>query len=493
MKILLLYPSYPETFWSFKYALRFIGKSATNPPLGLLTVAALLPAEWEQRLLDMNVTRLTDADLHWADFVFISAMAVQKASVNRVLKRCGELGVKTVAGGPLFTSTPEEFAAVDHLILNEAELTLPLWLRDLEQGKAQRLYTSDQWADLTVTPIPRWDLVEFKNYASACLQYSRGCPFNCDFCDITALYGQVPRTKESAQVLDELEALYVKGWRGRVFMVDDNFIGNTKKLKQVILPDLENWGRQHGFPFTFYTQTSINLADDEELIKLMVRVGFESVFIGIETPHEESLSECHKQQNKRRDLVAAVKKLQRLGLEVQGGFIIGFDSDPPSIFEKQIEFIQRSGIVTAMVGLLNAMQGTGLYRRLQAEERLLPRDGGNNTDCSLNFIPKMPPETLVNGYKRVVATIYAPEYYYRRVKEYLREYRPLHRKSVRVSWDDLKAFCKSLILIGILGEDRAYFWRLLGWTLIKRPRAFAVAITYSICGLHFRKVFANLK
>ena len=495
MKILLVYPSYPDTFWSFKYALRFINKSATNPPLGLLTVAAMLPPEWEQRLVDLNVRKLSDGDLRWADYVLISAMAVQKASTIKVIERCRALGVKTIAGGPLFTAEPQEFPQVDHLILNEAELTLPEFLRDLENGAPRRVYTSDQWADLSQTPVPRWDLVELRHYASTCLQYSRGCPFNCEFCDITALYGRVPRTKSSAQVLAELDSLYQKGWRGNVFMVDDNFIGNAKKLKEELLPALTEWMTRHKYPFTFYTQLSINLADDEELMNMMLAAGFDMVFIGIETPNEESLAECSKNQNKRRDLVAEVKKIQRFGLQVLGGFIIGFDHDPPTIFEKQIEFIQRSGIVTAMVGLLNAMRGTLLYQRLQKEERLLQGDGGlgNNTDGSLNFIPKMPREMLIDGYRKVVATIYAPEYYYRRVKEFLLEYRPFPKKSLRMSWRDLYALTRALVQIGIFGEERRYFWQLLGWTVRKRPRAFALAVTYSIYGFHFRKVFADAK
>ncbi|TCL61948.1 radical SAM superfamily enzyme YgiQ (UPF0313 family) [Hydrogenispora ethanolica] len=493
MKILLVYPGYPETFWSFKYALRFIDKSATNPPLGLLTVAAMLPPEWEQRLVDLNVKKLADSDLRWADYVLISAMAVQKPSAVKVIERCHALGVKTIAGGPLFTSDPEEFPLVDHLVLNEAELTMPEFLRDLANGAPRRIYTSEQWADLTQTPVPRWDLVDLRRYASTCLQYSRGCPFNCDFCDITALYGRVQRTKTAAQVLAELESLYHKGWRGNVFMVDDNFIGNTQKLKTELLPALTEWMERHRFPFTFYTQLSINLADDEELMRRMVAAGFDTVFIGIETPHEESLAECHKNQNKRRDLVAAVKKIQHFGLQVLGGFIIGFDHDPPTIFEKQIEFIQKSGIVTAMVGLLNAMRGTLLYQRLQQEERLLERDGGNNTDGSLNFIPKMPRELLVNGYRKVVDTIYAPEYYYRRVKEFLKEYRPFPRKALRLSWRDLYALTRAFVSIGIFGEERLYFWKLLGWTMLKRPQSFPLAVTCSIYGFHFRKVFAELK
>lgn len=491
MKILLVYPSYPNTFWSFKHALKFVFKAATHPPLALITVAALLPAEWEQQLIDLNVAPLVDSDLKGADYVFISAMAIQRESVQKVIERCKKLGVKTVGGGPLFTSEPEAFPDVDYLLLNEAEITLPRFLNDLDQSTPRHIYTTDQWADLAQTPVPRWDLVDFKQYASMCIQYSRGCPFECDFCDITTLYGHQPRTKSKEQVIAELESLYDRGWRGNVFLVDDNLIGNKRKLKEEILPAMEAWMIEHRFPFTFYTQTSINLADDDELLKMMARVGFNMIFIGIETPNEESLAECGKNQNRRRDLVAAVKKIQRYGMEVQGGFIVGFDKDPLSIFEKQIEFIQKSGIVTAMVGILNVMRGTKLYQRLASEDRIIRGGNGNNTDLTLNFIPKMPRESLIDGYKKLVTTIYSPDYFYNRVKEFLKEYHPFPRKAHRGSWRDFAAFFKSVLLIGILGEERKHYWRLLGWSIFTRPRLFPLAVTCAIYGFHFRKVFGE--
>jgi radical SAM superfamily enzyme YgiQ (UPF0313 family) len=485
----MVYPSYPDTFWSFKHALKFIFKQATNPPLGLLTVAAMLPSEWEKRLVDLNSDQLNDCDLKWADYVFISAMAVQKDSTEEVIERCKKIGVKTVAGGPLFTADPDSWGMIDYLVLNEAEITLPQFLNDLRMGTLQNRYASLEWADLSQTPIPAWQLIDRKKYVSMCLQYSRGCPFECDFCDITTLYGRIPRTKSKEQVLAELEAIYQTGWRGSIFMVDDNLIGNKKKLKEEILPAMADWVAENRYPFTFYTQTSINLADDDELMQMMVRVGFDSVFIGIETPHEESLSECRKTQNKHRDLVAAVKKIQHFGLQVQGGFIVGFDSDPLTIFEKQIEFIQKSGIVTAMVGILNVMQGTKLYQRLNRENRIIKDGSGNNTDFSVNFIPKMPYETLVNGYRKIVATIYAPEEFYKRVKEFLKEYRPLPKKGVRVNWCDIKAFFCSVVVIGILGKERVQYWKLIGWSLLKKPRLFPLAVTCAIYGFHFRKVY----
>jgi radical SAM superfamily enzyme YgiQ (UPF0313 family) len=490
MNILLVYPEYPvNTFWSFKHALKFIYKEAGNPPLGLLTVAALLPEEWEKRLVDLNITTLRETDLQWADYVFISAMNVQRESVTQIIQRCKNCGVKIVAGGPLFTTSFDDYPQVEHLVLNEAEITLPQFLDDLAHGNPKHIYSSGQWADISKTPLPLWGLLDLKKYASMSLQYSRGCPFQCEFCDITTLYGRVPRTKDRPQVLKELDSLYVSGWRGNVFMVDDNFIGNHGKLKQEILPAMEAWQEEHHYPFSFYTQVSINLADDDELLRWMIKVGFETVFIGIETPHEDSLAECSKFQNKRRDLIGAVKKIQQAGLQVQGGFIVGFDNDPPSIFEKQIEFIQKSGIVTAMVGLLNVLKGTLLYRRLQQESRIIKEGSGNNTDMSLNFIPKMPRDVLINGYQRIVQTIYAPEHYYQRIKEFLREYHPVPRKNIRITLSDLSALVKSIWFIGIFGKERSYFWRLLGWSVFRRPQVFPLAITYAIYGFHFRKVF----
>jgi radical SAM superfamily enzyme YgiQ (UPF0313 family) len=402
MKILLVYPEYPETFWSFKYALKFISKKAFYPPLGLLTVAALLPKEWEKKLIDMTVTVLSDRDIKWADYIFISAMSIQKESVKKIITKCKKLGAKIVAGGPLFTSGYEDFEEVDHFILNEAEITLPLFLKDLKSGHPKHIYTSDQWVDIKKTPVPLWGLANINKYASMCIQYSRGCPFNCDFCDVTFLFGHKMRLKTKDQILAELESLYLREWRGGVFIVDDNFIGNKRELKVKVLPAMINWMEKRKYPFTFTTQASINLSDDEELIRLMVRAGFGSVFVGIETPNEESLAECGKLQNKNRDLIACVKKIQKFGLIVSGGFIVGFDNDTPSIFESMIEFVQKSGIVSAMVGLLNAPRGTKLYQRLAKENRLLKEATGDNTDLSINFIPKMNYKALIDGYKRVL-------------------------------------------------------------------------------------------
>ncbi len=490
MKILLVYPEYPDTFWSFSYALRFISKKAANPPLGLLTVAAMLPPQWKKKLVDMNVRRLQDRDLRWADYVFLGSMSIQKESAKTVLDRCRTLGVKVVAGGPLFTQEREEFDGVDHLVLNEAEITLPRFLNDLREGRPRHVYSADnEWADVTTTPSPLWDLINMKHYASMNIQYSRGCPFDCEFCNITSLYGRVPRTKDSGQVIAEMERLYALGWRGGVFFVDDNFIGNKIKLKKEILPQIIRWMEEKKYPFSLFTEASINLADDEELMSMMVQAQFDSVFIGIESPNEESLQECTKIPNRNRDLIASVRKIQSFGMEVQAGFIVGFDKDPVSIFERMIEFIQESRIATAMVGLLNAPRGTKLYKRLLGENRLLKSVTGDNTDFSMNFIPKMSYEGLITGYRKIIETIYSPKHYYARVKQFLRDYRPMQKKVFHTRWSHIKAGLKSVVILGVIGKERFYYWRLFFWSLFRRPRLFPLAITFSIYGFHFRKVF----
>jgi radical SAM superfamily enzyme YgiQ (UPF0313 family) len=489
MKILLVYPHYPDTFWSFRHALKFLSKKASFPPLGLLTVAAMLPDDWEKKLVDLNVHTLGNEDIQWADFVFISAMVVQKESAKEVIARCKKLNTKVVAGGPLFTTADEDFEGVDHLVLGEAEVTLPRFLADLATGHPQRSYTSDERPDISKTPVPLWSLIDMKGYSAMSLQYSRGCPYDCEFCDIIVLNGHRPRTKGRQQMIDELEALYRRGWRGSLFIVDDNFIGNKKKLKAETLPTILEWSKKKKYPFLFFTEASINLADDERLMDLMAEAGFNRVFIGIETPNEDSLVECNKLQNKNRDLAASVKKIQNHGFEVQGGFILGFDSDPVSIFKKQINFIQNTGIVTAMVGLLNAPRGTKLYRRLKKENRLLNDFSGDNTDFSINFIPKMKYETLVTGYKHVLDTIYSPRQYYERVVAFLKEYKP--RKTPGISqlrFNHITGFLKSLWFLGVINKGRRYFWRLLIFTLLKRPRHFALSISLSVSGFHFRKV-----
>ena len=486
LRILLVYPEFPDTFWSFKHALKFVRKKAGAPPLGLLTVAAMLPAVWEKRLVDLNVTNLTDKDLAWADYVFVSAMIVQRESARAVIGRCKLAGVKVVAGGPLFTMEHEQFPDVDYFVLNEAEETLAPFLQDLERGQARRVYSSTEFPDIHQTPAPLWQMANLKHYDTVSIQFSRGCPFNCDFCNVTALLGHRPRTKTAAQIIAELDSLYALGWRKSIFFVDDNFIGNKKQIKSEVLPALIEWRKgKIGMPFS--TEASINLADDSELMRLMVEAGFDTVFVGIETPNEDSLIECSKNQNKGRDLVESVKRLQRAGLQVQGGFIVGFDNDSPSIFQQQIDFIQKSGIVTAMVGLLQAPLGTRLYERMQKEGRLVNEFSGDNVDGSTNIVPMMGIDPLREGYRKILEQIYAPKFYYERVLTFLREYKP---PKIRVHFElqYLLALGRSIYQLGIRGVERVQYWRLFFWTLFRRPRLFPLAITFAIYGFHFRQV-----
>ncbi len=486
MNALLIYPEFPDTFWSFTHALKFIRKQASLPPLGLLTVAAMLPEGWEKRLVDLNVRNLSEQDLAWADTAFISAMVVQRGSAQKVIARCKAAGLNVVAGGPLFTAEYDQFTDVDHFILNEAELTLPPFLDDLENGCPKRVYTSAEFPDIEQTPAPLWELLEIRHYATMAIQYSRGCPFDCEFCNITALFGHRPRVKAAEQIIRELDGLYRLGWRKGIFFVDDNFIGNKRHLKESLLPALIEW-RKDKIGVTFHTEASINLADDEELMDLMSRAGFNTVFIGIESPAEESLIECNKNQNRRRNMEEDIKRIQRSGMQVQGGFIIGFDSDTPSIFQRQIEFIQNSGIVTAMVGLLQAPIGTRLYERLKSEGRLLNAFSGDNVDGSTNIIPKMKLDVLKNGYRAVVNYLYAPKNYYARVRTFLMEYRA---PKIRVAFDFeyVLAFFRSIIQLGIIDRERVHYWKLFFWTLIRRPRLFPLAITFAIYGYHFRQI-----
>ncbi|HDZ90274.1 MAG: B12-binding domain-containing radical SAM protein [Deltaproteobacteria bacterium] len=486
MNVLLIYPEFPDTFWSFKHALKFIHKKAAFPPLGLLTLGAMLPREWSIRLIDLNVRGITEKDLAWAETAFISAMSVQRDSARSIILRCRERGLKVVAGGPLFTSEHEEFDQVDHFVLNEAELTLQPFLSDLEQGAAKPLYRTPAFSDISETPVPRWDLVDMKEYASMNVQFSRGCPFNCDFCNVTALFGHKPRIKSSTQVISELDALYRQGWRGQIFFVDDNFIGNKGYLKRELLPALIEW-REGKRGIAFNTEASVNLSDDRELMQMMVRAGFDTVFVGIETPDENSLTECNKRQNKNRDLIESVKSIQRAGLQVQGGFIVGFDSDTPSIFQRQIDFIQKSGIVTAMVGLLQAPVGTRLYERLKQEGRLLGHTSGDNVDGTTNIITRMDLDTLREGYRAIMQHIYSHKQYYRRIKTFLREYKAPKIPS-SLDFQRVLAFFRSNIRLGIIGRERLQYWGLLWWTLFKRPRLLPLAITLAIYGYHFRKV-----
>lgn len=486
MNILLIYPKFPETFWSFSYALRFIGKKSAFPPLGLITVAAMLPESFQKRLVDLNVERLTEDDLMWADMAFISGMTIQRESAKQVIARCRESGLKIAAGGPLFTAEPEEYDTVDHLVLGEAECTLPAFLEDMKNGCLKRIYRAKGFCDIKQTPVPSWDLVRMKKYASMNVQFSRGCPFNCDFCNITALLGHRTRMKTPDQIIAELDCIYDAGWRSNIFFVDDNFIGNKSYLKKELLPALIEW-RKDKRGCVFFTEASINLADDPELLDLMVKAGFDSVFIGIESPDEASLTECRKIQNKNRDLLQNVKTIHRAGLQVMGGFIVGFDSDTPSVFQRQIDFIQKSGIVTAMVGMLQAPPGTKLYNRLKEENRVVSAFTGDNVDGTTNIIPKMGLDMLSDGYRSIMKQIYSPHNFYRRVRSFLTDIKAPDI-SIPMDFRRFLAFFHSGFRLGIVGKERFQYWYLLLWTLIRKPALLQLAVTLAIYGHHYRRI-----
>ncbi|SFM65590.1 B12-binding domain-containing radical SAM protein [Thermodesulforhabdus norvegica] len=490
MNILLVYPKVSETFWSFTHALKIVGRKAAFPPLGALTVAAMLPKEWNLRLVDMNVEPLREHHIRWADYVWISAMVVQRPSTEKVIEMAHALGRKVVGGGPLFLCFHQEFPQVDHLILGEGEALIPEFVEDLAGGRARRIYQSDEHPDLTNTPIPAWDLIKMDRYATMSVQYSRGCPYDCEFCDIIVMNGRRPRTKSNEQMIEELEALYKRGWRGSVFIVDDNFIGHKRRVKS-LLRDVVSWQAARGYPFSFFTEASVDLADDEELMDLMVEAGFNKVFLGLETPEEESLKECGKYQNLKRSLSESVRRIHEHGLAVMGGFIIGFDHDKPDIFKKQFEFIQENGIVTAMIGLLTAIPTTRLYKRLQKEGRLLFDPTGDNTDerGTLNFVTRLDRKWIIEQYNKLMKKAYEPGNYYRRIYRFLETYRP--RAKSKVLLCDVIAFLRSIWFLGIRdrrGLKRLY-WKSLVKTLLKYPRSFVFTVTYAIYGYHFRKLF----
>ncbi|HEV8524235.1 MAG TPA: B12-binding domain-containing radical SAM protein [Terriglobales bacterium] len=485
MNALLIYPEWPETYWSFKHALPFEGKRSAYPPLGLLTIAPLLPSSWKKRLVDTNVRRLTDDDLKWADIALLSGMLVHKQDLFAILGRCRARGLRTVVGGPVTSSLEELRLYADHVVIGEAEELVSELVRDLEQGTAKPVYSAAAMPDLSKTPLPDLSLINPKHYSSMAIQFSRGCPFNCEFCDIIEIYGRKPRTKAPAQVIAELEQLHEYNWRGSVFLVDDNFIGNKKKVKE-LLPVIAEWNMRQQRPFTFFTEASVNLADDGGLLQMMKDACFIRVFLGIETPVEASLKEAQKMQNTHRSLLDSVRHIQAYGMEVMAGFIVGFDNDPEDIFDRQVEFIQESAIPLAMVGLLQALPGTQLYRRLMKEGRILNEGDGNNTECRLSFVPKMDPQRLIEGYQSILKRIYAHDAYYDRARSFLARYHPTHRARRKLS--DYRAFVRSIIKQGLLDSARSSYWKFVLDAATRYRHAFDTAITLAIMGYHFQKL-----
>ncbi len=492
MNALLIYPEFPDTFWSFRHALKFIGKKSAFPPLGLLTISSMLPKAWKRRLVDMNVRPLATADLEWADVVFASAMYVQKESLKEVIRLCKAAGKTVVMGGPYASMGLNDAIEADHVFVGEVETTFPEFLEDFERGQAKAVYQAPERPPLALTPIPDFALAELSQYSDMSVQYSRGCPFNCEFCDIIEIYGRVPRTKSNQQIVAELDELLRIGWRGEVFIVDDNFIGNKKNVR-LLMPVLAEWSARNKYPFSFTTEASVNLADDDELLEQMQTAGFRQVFIGIETPVVESLKEAQKGQNTRRDLIDSVRHVQSYGMEVLGGFIVGFDNDPDDIFERQIDFIRESAIPVAMVGLLAAIPDTQLWRRLEREGRLMGVEDhtGSNTDCVLNFVPKMDPTRLIEGYKSIIRNIYSPREYYARSFDSLS--RVTRARSPQIGEgglkrEDITAFARIIYSLGVRDKSRGEFWRFMGRVVAEHRDKIDDGLMLAALGFHFRKL-----
>jgi radical SAM superfamily enzyme YgiQ (UPF0313 family) len=485
VKALLVWPRFPRSYWGQEYTLAIIGKGAVVPPLGLLTVAALLPGSWDLRLVDLNVGDLEDRDLAWADVVMVSGMRIQRASFHEVIARARAAGKRIVAGGPYVSTSPEEALEIDHVVIGEAEDVLPDLARLLEAGlAAPRRLQAGSRPDVSRTPIPRYDLLRMDRYDVMSVQFSRGCPFNCEFCDIIEVFGRVPRTKSPEQLVAELDAIRATEFRGPVFLVDDNFIGNKVAAKKM-LRHLAVWSEAHEYPFDFFTEASVNLASDDALIRGLVAAGFSAVFLGIETPSREALLETQKRQNTHLDLEAAVEKLVRAGLEVMAGFIVGFDADDESIFERQYEFISRSPISMAMVGLLTALPSTQLWRRLAAEGRLL-HEGEGDAAYHPNFVTRLPADALVAGYGRLLAALYEPSAYFRRALRSLELQRdlpaPRYRRPVRFS---IAAVARSLWRQGARSPYRRAYWKFLARALRTAPRRLSRAMALAIHAEHF--------
>ncbi|BAU64391.1 Radical SAM domain protein [Stanieria sp. NIES-3757] len=461
MRVLLIYPLFPKSFWSFEKTLRLVDRKVLLPPLGLITVAAILPQEWELKLVDRNIRSVSDSEWDWAELIIISGMIVQKEDLLTQIKEAKKRGKPVAVGGPYATTSPEEVEAVgtDYLVLDEGEITLPMFVKAIERGETKGIFRTPEKADVTKTPIPRYDLLEIDAYDSMSVQFSRGCPFQCEFCDIIVLYGRKPRTKTPQQLISELEHLYNLGWRGGVFMVDDNFIGNKRNVK-LLLKELKVWMQAKDYPFSFDTEASVDLAQDPELMELMVDCSFKKVFLGIETPDESSLALTQKFQNTRDPLSESVDKITRAGLQVMAGFIIGFDGEKAGAGDRIVRFVEQTAIPIAMFSMLQALPHTALWHRLEKEGRLIDRGANINQTTLMNFIPTRPMEEIAQEYINGFWQLYDPERYLDRVYRYFMKLGiPKHSGKRRL---DSKAVSAILTLFwrqGILRQTRWIFWR----------------------------------
>jgi radical SAM superfamily enzyme YgiQ (UPF0313 family) len=493
MKALLICPQYADALWTYKHARKFLGKKASSPPVGLLTVAALLPVEWEKRFVDMNVNLFTDVDLAWADIILIGAMLAQQASTLQVIQRCHALGKKMLAGGPLFCPELIEqglFSKVDHIVVGEAEALVLNFLVDLTAGCARPIYRQEGYPDIRLVPTPMWSLVDLRDYAMINIQFVRGCPFHCDFCYGHILNGHHPRAKSKEQIVAELDAVHASGWRSSIFVCDDNLVGNHELARTHLLPILIEWMQVHDYPFTLTGAASVDLARDPQLMDMIVAAGFESITLGIESPNESSLTEVQKRQNLHLDLLNVVHTIQAYGLEVQSGMILGFDHDPPAIFDLQIDFLQQSGIANALVSILFAFPDTALYNRLKQENRLLDYEVRNSVHGAINFKPRMSAETLIAGYKRVLGTLYTPSGYYTRLESFLLNYRPAPRR-FHLQFSQLGMVLRAVFYMGVLDPWRGRFLVLLFQALGKGQDVLVAYLRLAIMGYFLRQDIAE--
>ena len=494
---LFVYPEFPPSYWGYKYALDFASKKSAMPPLGLLTVAGMFPKNYQLKVVDMNVTTLTEADIDWADVVLTSTMVVQKESLYEVIQRCNRAGVPIVAGGPHPTSyhdniREEAEGEVDHFFFGEVEEIFEDFLTDFEAGVAKDVYKEKRKPDITLAPSPRYDLINIHDYGSMALQFSRGCPFDCEFCDITKLFGRVPRTKSNEQMMTEFDMLHRLGWQGSLFVVDDNFIGNKRDAMR-LLPEVIEYQKKRDFPFKLFTEASVNLVEIPDMLDAMSDAGFDMVFLGIESPNEDALLMTKKKQNTNKEedagsyLLRAIRTIQNSGMEVTGGFIIGMDGDKE--FDSHIRFIQEAGVPMAMAGLLTALKETNLYHRLQSEGRLLDESTGNNTDITLNFVPELPREHLIAEYRRVVSTLYDPtlKNYFERCLTLIKHLKPVKHGQGKIGKTELMAVARSMKRQLFSKQGPAYL-RFLINVIKDYPSMLDKAIRLAIHGYHFEKM-----
>ncbi len=489
MRALLVYPRFPKTFWSYEKILELVNRKVLLPPLGLITVAAILPQDWEFQLVDQNIRSVTEAEWDWAELVILSGMIVQKADMFGLIQAAKQRGKRVAVGGPYPSSVPQEMrdAGVDYLILDEGEITLPMFVEALERGDTSGEFTSGgEKPDVTSTPIPRYDLLERAAYDSMSVQFSRGCPFQCEFCDIIVLYGRKSRTKTPAQLIAELQTLYDMGWRGGVFMVDDNFIGNKRSVK-LLLRELQVWQKAHNYPFRFDTEASLDLAEDDELIDLMLECNFAAVFMGIETPDTDSLQVTKKFQNMRSPLLESIDKVTKAGLRVIAGFIIGFDGEKPGAGQRIVEFAEITGIPTTTFAMLQALPNTALWHRLEQEGRLRAKDGNINQTTLMNFVPTRPVDQIAHEYIDAFGQLYEPHQYLDRVYRYF-----LKLGGPRVQapfqwpeWSVVRALSIVIWRQGFQRSTRWKFWHHLFHILWKNPAVIEQYVVLCAHNEHF--------